>query len=547
MGPGGFGGPGGESRKILKQFDKDKDGLLNATERAQAREFLKSDGAGGNRRRGPGGPGGPGGGRAEEPAGPGIELKPSDVPQYPKASLYDPTVVRTIFIELESPDWEIELADFYNTDVDVPATLIVDGVRYPKVGISFRGASSYFMVPAGHKRSLNISMDLGNPKQRLYGIRTLNLLNAAGDPSFLSTVLFSQIAREHIPAPRANFVRVAINGENWGLYTNVEQFNADFTKRAYGSAKGARWKVSGSPNATSGLDYIGDDIADYRRKYDLKTKDNEADWKALINLCRVLSTTPDDELEAALRPILDINSALWFIALDNTLANSDGYWTRASDYSIYRDPKGVFHIIPHDMNEAFSGEGGPGFGPGGPGGGPGPSRRGPGGDVNQPGPRLPPGDRAEGPTGDRAGGPPADRAQPGRAGGGNRQRSGGATLDPLIGLADAKKPLRSRLLAVPALRAQYLDHVRTLAEKNLDWTNLGPIVASYRSLIREHIQADTRKLSSLEAFDLATADTPPEDGGQPRRARSLRSFVDERRTFLLGSPDIKTPPQDPAK
>ena len=44
---------------------------------------------------------------------------------------------------------------------------------------------------------------------------------------------------------------------------------------------------------------------------------------------------------------------LWFLALDNALINNDGYWTRASDYSLYRDPKGKFHVIPHDMNEAF--------------------------------------------------------------------------------------------------------------------------------------------------------------------------------------------------
>ena len=50
--------------------------------------------------------------------------------------------------------------------------------------------------------------------------------------------------------------------------------------------------------------------------------------------------------------------------------NNDGYWTRASDYGLYRDPTGKFHVIPHDMNETFQsammfGPGpGPGFGPG---------------------------------------------------------------------------------------------------------------------------------------------------------------------------------------
>ena len=64
------------------------------------------------------------------------------------------------FLNFENDDWEKELADFYNTDVEVPATLIVDGQEYRDVGVHFRGKSSYFMVPAGYKRSLNVSLDL---------------------------------------------------------------------------------------------------------------------------------------------------------------------------------------------------------------------------------------------------------------------------------------------------------------------------------------------------------------------------------------------------
>ena len=45
----------------------------------------------------------------------------------------------------------------------------------------------------------------------------------------------------------------------------------------------------------------------------------------------------------------DFLGALWFLALDNALVNSDGYWTRASDYSIYRDEKGIFHILPYEL------------------------------------------------------------------------------------------------------------------------------------------------------------------------------------------------------
>jgi spore coat protein CotH len=159
-------------------------------------------------------------------------------------------------------------------------------------------------------------------------------------------------------------VKVVINGENWGIYANLQQFNKEFLQDNFKSSKGARWKVSGSPMGRGGLEYIGDDVAAYKRIYSIKSADNEKAWKSLINLCKVLNTTPADKLEEALKPIMDVDEVLWFLAIDNALINCDGYWIRSSDYSIYCDEKGKFRMIPHDMNEAFRPPGGPGFGGG---------------------------------------------------------------------------------------------------------------------------------------------------------------------------------------
>jgi spore coat protein CotH len=131
------------------------------------------------------------------------------------------------------------------------------------------------MVPAGFKRSLNVSLDFVNSKQRLYGYKTLNLLNGHEDPSFLGTVLYSSIARQHIPTPKANLVKVVINGENWGIYTNVQQFDKIFLDENFRTSKGARWKVRGIPFGGGGLDYVGDDIAEYKRRYEIKSGDDE--------------------------------------------------------------------------------------------------------------------------------------------------------------------------------------------------------------------------------------------------------------------------------
>ncbi|MFM8252750.1 MAG: CotH kinase family protein, partial [Planctomycetota bacterium] len=477
--------------QLLRAHDQDRDAKLDEAEMAMLLEkILPAPGLGAGVGGGP--PGGFPRGGNREPAKPGEKLSPADVKQFQDEPWFDHQVLRTLFFTFAEDDWEAELAEFHNTDVDVAATLQVDGREYPLVGVSFRGMSSYGMVPAGYKRSFNVVIDLVDGEQRVQGQRTLNLLNAHEDPSFLSSVLYSHVARQYLPAPRANFVRVVVNGENWGIYVNVEQFNKDFLKENYHTTKGDRWKVRGSPAGGGGLEYLGDNLDDYQRRYQLKSADKPEAWQALIKLCRTLNQTPAEELERALEPLLDLDGALRFLALDVALINNDGYWVRASDYSLYRDAKGKFHLLPHDMNEAFHGQmGGPGMGP--------------------------PGMR-----GGRAPGDAPAMNQP--------ARPSPVALDPLVALDDPRKPLRSRLLAVPALRERYLRYVRQIAQEQLDWKQLGPIVTHFRQLLEPELARDTRKLSSVEAFLRATADEPA-DG-------SLRGFIEKRREFLLSHPAL---------
>ncbi|MCC2669804.1 MAG: cotH, partial [Armatimonadetes bacterium] len=445
----------------------------------------------------------------------------------------------------------------------------VDGKRYPNVGVHFRGASSYFMVPRGYKRSLNLSVDLADSKQRLLGHKTLNLLNSNGDPTFLRAALYSHVARQYLPAPKVNLVRVVINGESWGVYASAEQFNGDFVKENYGDSKGVRWKVPGSPAGGGGLAYFGEDLETYKRLYEIKNENPETaakGWKALINVSRTLAQAPPEQLKSALEPIFDVEGALRFLALDNAFVNEDGYWIRASDFSLYLDSKGKLHILPHDMNETFHSGGGPGGPGGGPGGrGPGGFQGGPGGFPGAPGgfPGGPgggpqdrqrrPGDQGgfpgSGPGGFPGGGPGGfpggPGGFPGAPGGPGGFAQATAELDPLVAVNDPRKPLLSKLLLVPEYRTRYLQHVRDIAEKQLDWRTLQPVVAQYAGLIDREVAADTRKLSSYEEFraGLGLYSAPAAQPGGRRGLLDLKSFVNQRRAYLLGHAEIKNLPR----
>lgn len=514
--------------KLVNQFDKNSNGRLDTDERQAARTFITQQKQ--NRpARGPMGRPGFGGRESQQTAAtPGPKVLLADVKPILDAPFYDAQTVRALFLEFANTDWEKELADFHGTDVDVPARLVVDGKTYANVGVHFRGASSFMMVSEGRKRSLNVSVDFVDEEQRLNGYRTLNLLNSHEDPTFLRTVLYFDIARDYLPAPKANFTRVVINGESWGVYVNVQQFNKDFIKEWFGTTKGARWKVPGSPMGRGGLEYLGDDAAAYKKIYEIKSKDEPKAWADLIKLCKVLNETPADKLEAALAPLLDVDGALKFLALENALINNDGYWVRASDYSIYQEVGGKFHIIPHDANETFSLPGGPGFG-GGPGG------------------RTPPALAVNGngkQTTNRFQSPPSTFNPPGGGRPEFGSRGNGIELDPLVGLSDASKPLRSKLLAVPALRARYVAYVRDIAERWLDWEKLGPKVQVYQSLLATEVKADTRKLDSTEAFfSGATNDVVKSEGFRGPPTISLKSFAEQRRAYLLHHSQVKVAAQ----
>jgi hypothetical protein len=272
--------------------------------------------------------------------------------------------------------------------------------------------------------------------QHLLGHRSLNLLNANQDPTLLRSVLYLDVARDYIPALKANFVRVVINGESWGVYVNQQTFSKEFLQEVFKTTKGTRWK---SPNNSvgGGFSYLGDDVALYRRWYEIKGSDNLPAWNALMRATKILNDTPVDKLEEALAPVMDVDEVLRFLALDITLVNNDGYWRDGSDFNLYLSPQGRFMLTPHDANEGFR-------------------------------------------TGGRGG--------------------SGVSPDPLTALDDPNKALRHKLLAVPKFRQQYLAYVGDIAEKWLDWNRLGPLVEKYKALIAADVERDTRKLDSYEAF-----------------------------------------------
>ncbi len=465
---GGFGGGRrgpGPAEKLVAQFDKDEDGKLIGAERQVALDTR-------------------GGGNVtllnasnlKESVENDVQSSLAAVPEG-SPPLYDAYTLRTLYLRFHHEDWYQQMNAFYRTDVEVPAELIVDGKVYPEVGVHFRGSSSYFTVNS-EKKSFNIAVDYAEDGQRLYGYKTLNLLNGHVDASFLREVLYNRIAQNYIPAMKTNLVKLVVNGENWGVYINLQQYNKDFLAEWFGTRDGIRWKIG--PGGGGALTYSGDSLERYQEAYQLKTNNVENPWEDLIRLCKMLDdTTADAELVEKLPSLLNIDQVLWQLAVSNVFMDDDSYIHKGGDYTIYQDVNGRFHLVPHDNNESirFARGGGRGGGPGG---------NWSWGEVTN------------------------------------------GMVSPVTHENNRGRPLIKRLLSNPQWRARYLAHVRTVVNEWLDWEVLDPIINEYIELIDTEVQQDDKKLYGYDEFKNGA----PED---------LRDFVNQRREYLLNHPELDRP------
>jgi len=454
--------------ELITRFDKDGDGRLDLTERAEAQQWIRAE-----RERSQGGRSLLRHARLGKRGSAASGLLPSsEVVRHLGKPWFSPEILRTVFLSLPGSDWHAQLAEFYRTDVELPGRLTVDGVDYPGVGVRYRGSSSYIMVSTLKKKSLNISVDFTKDEQRVYGNRTINFLNCNQDSSLIRDAVFSQIAGELVPTPRVNFVKLMINGANWGVYANVQQFNKDFLEDWFGSRKPVRWKIERNYRGVGALRYLGTDRAEYKRAFQLKSKGDPQAWDRLINLCRLLEQTPVKDREAALLPVLDVDRTLWFLALEWVFQDGDGYVKQGYDYRLVELTDGRFLPILYDNNEIL------------------------------PWPRP-------------------NRVPAQRRG----QRIFGG--DPLEQAGNELRPLIHSLLAVPAWRARYLAHVKTVATRCLDWEKIGPVCQKFHDLIAPDVKKDRRRLANLSAFQASIEE--------------LRVLCSTRRAAILAHPSLSGP------
>ena len=369
--------------------------------------------------------------------------------------IYNIDTIQEIRIFFEEPDWDARLDSFkqLGNDERLVADVTINGKLYKDAGIRYKGNSSYFNIrkSGASKLPFNIKVNYKNKKQKLPGgYITLKLSNVFRDPSFLREILAYEIAGKYMPASRANFAKVYVNGKYLGLYHNSESVDDKFLDENFGNHKGTFFKCDPNWSARefshcpvsdkASLMYLGHDSLCYLRLYEIKSKTG---WTDLMDLAKVLNKTPEK-----IESVLDINETLWMLAFNNVLVNLDSYSGRlCHNYYLYRDKTEVFHPVIWDMNLCFGGFRYTGLGS-----------------------------------------PLSNEDM--------------QTLSPFehYKQKNQKRPLITNLLSIGLYRKMYVAHVKTMVEENFSNGFYMKRAKELQKMIDPHVREDSNKLYTYEDF-----------------------------------------------
>ena len=222
----------------------------------------------------------------------------------------------------------------------VEASVSIDGVVFPKVGIRKKG---FIGSQSRTRPSLKIKLNHIDKEGGIEGLTNLTLNNNKQDISqvsqFIGYALFNAIGS---PAPRCAYAKVTVNGKNLGIYSHVETVRKPLLKRAFGNDNGPLYEGT-----------VVDFNQEWENSFEHKTGDDPLGREKIIALINVLA---DDKVtEEAIGELVDLESFYRFWATESLLGFWDGYSGNNNNYFIYLNPEtDKFQFLPWGADALFT-------------------------------------------------------------------------------------------------------------------------------------------------------------------------------------------------
>jgi len=271
------------------------------------------------------------------------------------ADLYDPERLLTVDLTMNPEEFSklrSEARTLASTDrecvpefeyTEFKASVTIDGDEMNNVVVRKKG---YMGSLSPSIPSLKLDFDDLWPGRTYQNMSRMTLNNNRQDPSNARQCLaYDQFRAAGIAAPKCNYARVTMNGQDLGVFTNVEPIKKPFLARAFGDDDGNHYEAQTADFGTW-----------LSQRFEKKTNEKENDRTDLQAVTDALSL-PDEQMMNVLPQLVDVDEFVRFWALETLLGAWDSATGNANNFHIYRNPEdGLFHFIPWGADTAFRGE-----------------------------------------------------------------------------------------------------------------------------------------------------------------------------------------------
>lgn len=223
----------------------------------------------------------------------------------------------------------------------VHGTFRHEGKTYSDVGVKLKGGWGSFRIIQGEsKPAFTIKFDAFTKGQRFYGLKRIILNNAVQDPSYLHEAVGYSFFRESgVVAPRVCHAKLQVNGEDYGLYVQVEAATKDYLKRWFDDPEGDLFEGPGG-------------IIDWE-DLDLDSNQESEDRTRIRKLYETMMDADPIDPWTSLKDWINLEAFARFMANEQFINNWDGY-PEANNYRLYDDPTtGKFYFIPHGADQSM--------------------------------------------------------------------------------------------------------------------------------------------------------------------------------------------------
>ena len=263
--------------------------------------------------------------------------------------LFDPGAVQRIHLTLPQATIDALAVDPTTEYHDATFSLTrADGQTYGPlaVGVRLKGGLGSFRDLSG-KAALKLKFNFSVAGQRFQGLQRLTLNNMVQDRSMIhETLAYSAFRAVGVPAPRTGYAFVSLNGEDMGLYLNVETLDDVALSRLFATTQ----------HLYEG-EYADDVLPGEASSFEVDegSDTDRADLDALI--AAVNGAGPWSAQVGALAD-LDEMTREW--AVERYIGHWDGYAGYGSEelspnnYFLHSDASGRFQMLPWGTDQTWN-------------------------------------------------------------------------------------------------------------------------------------------------------------------------------------------------